>query len=205
MPYRDTDFVAGNVYDKENTRNPIARHLLSGYQRALEELLPRQAPRSILEVGSGEGRITAQLRERYPESRLAALDLSHAMAVQTSARVERVDTFCASAEELPLTSRAFDLVVCVEVLEHLPRPERALQHIARVARDVVVLSVPREPIWRLLNLMRGGYVRRLGDTPGHLQHWSSQAFTGLVGGYFDVKRVRHPLPWTMLQARISPS
>ena len=96
----------------------------------------------------------------------------------------------------------YDLVLAIEVLEHVPEPERALREIARVCRGQVVLSVPREPIWRIGNMARGRYLRQLGDTPGHVNHWSAGSFRRLVARHFDVEQVRRPLPWTMIRAAV---
>jgi 2-polyprenyl-3-methyl-5-hydroxy-6-metoxy-1,4-benzoquinol methylase len=92
-------------------------------------------------------------------------------------------------------------VLAIEVLEHVDDPPAALAEIARVARGDVVLSVPREPLWRLLNMTRGRYLGRLGNTPGHIQHWSSASFERLVSRHLEVTGTWRPLPWTLLRAR----
>jgi hypothetical protein len=74
---------------------------------------------------------------------------------------------------------------------------------ARVAGRWLIVSVPREPLWRALNVARGAYLRELGNTPGHLNHWSRGAFVGLLGGYGQVVEIRSPFPWTMLLVRVS--
>src|SRR6266545_3748463 len=74
----------------------------------------------------------------------------------------------ANAHALPFEDHQFDLVVAVEVLEHLHDPVQGLREIARVGSRHVVLSVPREPIFRSCNLVAGRYVKDLGNTPGHL-------------------------------------
>jgi hypothetical protein len=61
--------------------------------------------------------------------------------------------------------------------------------------------VPREPLWRLLNMARGRYWRDLGNTPGHLQHWSSEGLRALLMRHVEVRLVRTPLPWTMALCR----
>src|SRR3546814_20497548 len=53
---------------------------------------------------------------------------------------------------LPFPDDSFDLVLGIEVLEHVPVPDRALSEIRRVGRESFVLSVPREPIWRMANV-----------------------------------------------------
>jgi 2-polyprenyl-3-methyl-5-hydroxy-6-metoxy-1,4-benzoquinol methylase len=96
---------------------------------------------------------------------------------------------------------AADLIVCCEVLEHLERPEEGLRALQRVVDRYLIVSVPREPIWRMLNLARGKYIADFGNTPGHIQHWSKHDFVALVSKYFEVVEVKSPLPWTMVLCR----
>jgi hypothetical protein len=53
----------------------------------------------------------------------------------------------------------------------------------------------------VLNLARGHYWRDLGNTPGHLQHWSTLAFLDLLQDHLEVLELRTPLPWTMALCR----
>ena len=95
--------------------------------------------------------------------------------------------------------------LAIEVLEHIPHPERALREIARVAKSDVVVSVPREPIWRIGNLARCRYVTAFGNTPGHVNHWSSGGFRDFVTTELAVESVLKPLPWTMVHASVRQS
>jgi SAM-dependent methyltransferase len=113
-----------------------------------------------------------------------------------------VDFVCGSATELPFDDGRFDLVLFLEVLEHLPDPSRALREARRVCAGTLVASVPREPIWRLLNLLRGAYWRHLGNTPGHLQHWDTASFLTLLQECWSVKQLAAPWPWIMAQCRL---
>ncbi|MDX1541339.1 MAG: hypothetical protein R3349_08030, partial [Geminicoccaceae bacterium] len=97
---------------------------------------------------------------------------------------------------------ASELVVACEVLEHVPDPERAVARLATLARPHLIVSVPREPLWRVLNVARGRYVRALGNTPGHLQHFSTRRFVELIARHARIEDIRTPLPWTMLRCRI---
>ena len=106
----------------------------------------------------------------------------------------------ASIYALPFEDASFDLVVCCEVLEHLGEPERGLAEVARVARRGVVVSTPREPLWRAMNMMRGKYLRDLGNTPGHVQHFSRRGLRALVEKNLRVVDSRSPIPWTVLLA-----
>jgi SAM-dependent methyltransferase len=108
----------------------------------------------------------------------------------------------ASAYDLPFPNDTFDCVCSLEVLEHLERPGDALAELARVSRRSVLVSVPREPLWRLVHVLAGRDLRRLGDTPGHINHWSSAELERLVSGYGRVVAVHKPFPWTVVSADV---
>jgi hypothetical protein len=105
-------------------------------------------------------------------------------------------------EELDPERHAAELVVCCEVLEHLEDADRALDVLAGLARPWLIASVPREPLWRALNLARLSYVSDLGNTPGHLNHWSRGGFVRFLTRRFEVIELRSPTPWTMVLCRL---
>jgi 2-polyprenyl-3-methyl-5-hydroxy-6-metoxy-1,4-benzoquinol methylase len=96
---------------------------------------------------------------------------------------------------------AAELILCCEVMAHLDDPHAALETGARLASPWAIVSVPREPLWRALNLGRLKYVRDLGNTPGHLQHWSRRSFLDFLEARLNVVAVRSPVPWTMALCR----
>ncbi len=191
--------VAGNNYDKYASTNPVEKRMMAGFFSALDQILDGLTPSIVVEFGAGEGRITERLVERFPEAMVVGLDLPDA---ELAADWHSLDApmFFGDATRLPFTDNSIDLIVGLEVLEHIPSPERALCEIARVCRGAVVLSVPREPIWRVGNLARGRYIKALGNTPGHINHWSARSFQRLVGQHFDVSDTARPLPWTIVRA-----
>ena len=188
--------VLGNVYDKYNTRNPIARFLFQRFLQTFNELLERVAAESVLEVGCGEGHLSRLLNVWLEPPRFCGIDLS----LQLFDAEAPVSFSCQSAYTLGFRESSFDLVVGAEVLEHLAEPTAALHEMHRVTSRFVLLSVPREPIWRVMNLARFTYWRDLGNTPGHLQHWSSREFVDLIDDSFEILEVRRPLPWTVVLA-----
>jgi len=194
----------GNTYDKYGSANPVVRRLMAGFEAALEALLARAEPESILDVGCGEGVLTARWARRPGVGRVVGLDLADARleAEWALRRGGKLSFVAGVAEELPFDRAEFDLVAAVETLEHVRDPARALREMTRVARSHLLVSVPREPLWRALNVARGAYLRALGNTPGHLNHWSSRSFTRLLADHGEVVAVRTPFPWTMALVRL---
>jgi ubiquinone/menaquinone biosynthesis C-methylase UbiE len=182
--------------DKYTTRNPISRLLLRRFFADIERLLGRQSFESVVEVGCGEGMLLHHVRSRLAGKSVFAVDID-APDVRSAARqIPFARCAIASAYALPFPDGRFDLAVCCEVLEHLADPEAALSEIRRVTSRYAVLSVPNEPLWSLLNLARGAYVRDLGNTPGHVNRWRPRAFRELVARHFRVVETAHPVPWT---------
>ena len=191
----------GNVYDKYAATNPVERRFVRGFLAALDASMPPMAPSRVLEVGAGEGEVSRRVQDRFPAAAVAGLDLLDA-GLGLHWRQRGLRGVFGDLALLPFPDDAFDLVLAIEVLEHVPDPEEALGEIARVASADLIVSVPREPLWRGANLLRGKYVRDVGNTPGHLHHWSRGGFARLVGRRFEIVEVRSPFPWTMVQAHV---
>ncbi len=191
----------GNTYDKYGSSNPIERRLMATFLARLDDALPDSAPVRILEVGVGEGEVADRVAQRYPDAFVTGIDLPDPELAEHWSSKRFAASF-ADIGALPFGDSGFDLVLAIEVLEHVPDPAAALAELSRVARRDVVLSVPREPIWRVANMARGKYWGDLGNTPGHIQHWSRSGFVRLVGRHLDVTTVHSPTPWTMVAARV---
>lgn len=196
-PPIDAGNVLGNVYDKYGTRNPIARRMMQGFLDAVTELYRAVEPQSVLEVGCGEGHLAAHLWQQGPApERFEICDVElHRLIPELPAEIVASQ---ASIYALPWPDDAFDLVVCCEVLEHLHHPEQGLAELARVARRYVLLSTPWEPVWRILNVARGRYLRAWGNTPGHVQHFDRASLVMLARTRLRLVAQRTPLPWTIL-------
>ncbi|MFZ0042289.1 MAG: class I SAM-dependent methyltransferase [Solirubrobacteraceae bacterium] len=196
----------GNTFDKYGSTNPVVRRLMRGFQRTLDELFAQADPRSVLDVGCGEGVLTEQWAQTLDPGRVVGIDLDDPkLAAEWSARSGPANLVFRPmrVERLDFEDRTFDLVAATEVLEHVDNPEVAVAEMARVAQRWLLVSVPHEPLWRALNVARGAYLRELGNTPGHINHWTRSAFVNLLGRHGEVVQTRSPFPWTMLLVRIA--
>jgi SAM-dependent methyltransferase len=195
----------GNTYDKYGSQNPVVRRLMGGFEATLDELWALAAPRSILDVGCGEGVLTSQWAERLGDGRIVGIDLDDPKLRAEWDKRQRpnLEYRAEEATSLSFADGEFDMATAIEVLEHVPEPERTVAEMARVAERWLLVSVPREPVWRMTNMARGAYLKDLGNTPGHLNHWSKRSFVSLLSRYGKVEQVRSPFPWTMLLVRVN--
>ena len=196
--------IPNTLQSKYTRTNAVTRRLLAGFFDALGEAVKTVgAVSSALEVGCGEGVSTEKIKAMFPAGAvLHASDINRVRLAAARQRNPGVPIIEESIYNLSRPDRSYDLVFCLEVLEHLDDPDAALAEICRVSRRWVITSVPREPVWRALNLMRLKYVSGLGNTPGHLNHWSKNSFARFVGRRLDVRKTLSPFPWTMLVAEV---
>ena len=194
----------GNTFDKYGSSNPVVKRLMGGFHSTLDELWQKAAPSSVLDVGCGEGVLTVEWAERLGGGRIVGIDLEDPKLRAEWEKRERpnLEFRAEEATRLSFSDDEFDLASAIEVLEHVPEPEATLAEMARVARGHLLVSVPREPLWRGLNMARGAYWRDLGNTPGHVNHWSKRGFVSLLSRYGTVEEARSPFPWTMLLVRL---
>ena len=197
--------AGGNVYDKYGTSNPVARRLMAGFMVQLDELVERTGARQAHEVGCGEGELAIRLakaRDRDARDRRLPPGPGGGPTARRGRRCGRSTSRRCRSRQLDPERHAAELILCCEVLEHLEDPERALDVLAGLARPWLIASVPREPLWRALNLARLSYVGELGNTPGHVNHWSKREFVRFLTRRFEVIETRSPTPWTMALCRV---
>lgn len=202
---REGGVVVGNLYDKYHSRNPLVHCAMHRFEVALSDFVAKAAPRTIHEVGCGEGYWA--LRWSREGLAVRGTDVSHGVIQLARENAAELgldpDIFAVrSIYDLQPSEDSADLIVCCEVLEHLEFPDRALRSLRRMASKYLILSVPREPVFRVLNIARGSYLSKWGSTPGHIQHWSRRSFIQLVERSFEIVAVRLPIPWTMVLCRM---
>lgn len=185
----------------------IGSKLLDGYFEAVEQLVGKTNINegSALEIGCGVGFSTKRLNKMLTKKiKLEASEYVEQMLPDARKLNPGIRITAESIYELKRRDSSLDLVFLLEVLEHLDYPDIALKEISRAVKPggYLILGVPREPLWRMLNMARLKYLRDFGNTTGHLNHWSKRNLIKHVRENFhDVVEVRSPLPWTLVLAR----
>ena len=157
----------------------IGSKLLDGYFKAVEELVEESELKEgvALEIGCGAGFSTKRLRNILPSSvELEASEYVEQLLPDAQKNNPGLKITAESVYELKRKDASLDMVFLLEVLEHLDYPEVALKEISRVVKPggYLILGVPREPLWRALNMARLKYLHDFGNTTGHLNHWSKK-------------------------------
>lgn len=197
------NFIEGNYEDKYNTKNPISRFLMNRFLKSFEKLLIEAKKNknisSICEIGCGEGELLKIIRKHFPTAKIYASDLSknEVEKAKINCKDLNIEFSVQNAQGLKYKNKQFDLLIACEVLEHIPYPNKAIEEIKRLS-DLAIISTPIEPLWRILNMLRFKYVKDLGNTPGHLNHWSVPSLRKFFN-VFDIRAISNakPYPWQM--------
>lgn len=198
----------GHKYTDEGS-GFIGSKLIDGYFKTVEGLLDDidnlESKQKAIELGCGEGHSTKRIRGFLPDHiKLYASEYVQELVPKAKKLNPEVEVIQESVYELTHKDKTFDIVFFPEVLEHLDYPDKALKEINRILKDdgYLILGVPREPLWRALNMARGKYLKDFGNTIGHLNHWSSRGIEKYINEHFGkvVKR-KKPLPWTIVLAK----
>jgi 2-polyprenyl-3-methyl-5-hydroxy-6-metoxy-1,4-benzoquinol methylase len=196
--------IESTNYEKFQTGNPVVTRMFDRFYATLRTLVGSLEPGSVLDAGCGEGETVARLAGSLPQ-RVAGIDVREDCVAFTRRRFPDMEVSQRSVYELGFEDDAFDLVLCLEVMEHLDDPGAALDELARVARRDIVLSVPHEPWFRLGSLVRGKYVRGLGNHPEHVNHWNKSTFPSFLEPRVELVSLESAFPWLMAHCRPRPA
>lgn len=203
-PLKSDDLFSGVAHaEKYQSGNWIAQQLVSNFMRSILSTAQQAGSTEVHEIGCGEGHILGILAKN--KFKVRGCDISEeSLAVARSESAKRgidIPLQIKSIYDLNPLQDSADTVLCCEVLEHLTDPEEGFKKLVTITQKDLIVSVPNEPIWHILNMARGKYLSALGNTPGHYNHWSKKQFIQFVTKHADIVSVQTPLPWTLIHCR----
>ena len=187
---------------KYRAKNPIKRALIKRFVAKVEELFEAgEAPKSVLEIGVGEGFLSGHLSERHPQTRFSGVDLNQRDLDLLAEKFPNIERYCANIYDLSALPGGYDLIICAEVLEHVDDPQRALEQIQKLRPERVILTVPHEPWFMLSNLAMGKNLTRLGTDIEHVNHFTVSSFRRLLARQLELSTVTTSYPWILAAGR----
>ncbi len=198
MASRRSPYSRRGNYQKYLNPNPLQQYLIRRFHQRVGELVRETGVIRILDVGCGEGFTIERLDSDFS---IHGIDNDLSSLLEARGRNPNSDFYLGDIRDLPLASHVFPLILCLEVLEHLPDPHPALKELRRVTSRHCLISVPHEPFFRLANLLRGKNLRAWGNDPEHIHHWTARGFIHLLEGHFEIEKVVFSFPWVIALCR----
>lgn len=197
--YRLEIFRGGVRAKGKYNGNTLYSFLNRNFMKCVLDCMALTGMKDVFEIGCGEGQIMGILYDNGYQ--VSGIDIEDEAVQITKDNFRSKGIDIDVREGSIYEAHSFErgrMILCCEVLEHLEEPEKALENIASATDGYLLVSVPREPLWCMLNMARGKYWSAWGNTPGHINHWSKRKFVSLCRKYGKVEKVMSPLPWTMV-------
>lgn len=150
-------------------------------------------PRTVLDAGCGRGRYSEIVMQMYSDCALCGCDISPVAIDHCRLKYPKGDFRVCSTEQIPFSDSTFDLVISVEVMEHVLDVGSYVREVSRVLRQggLFVFTTPcANPLsyeWFLVKMHRSGskptldgYRRWYYEDSGHLRRLTSSEAEALL-------------------------
>lgn len=151
----DYEAIWKTTWGDVQTYGPFHRHL----HRIIKEIIQSLKFQSVLDVGCGAGSLLAELKSEFPHIKPMGVDVSSSAIELARRRVPDADFRVLDIAQSSLDTK-FDLVVCSEVLEHIPDDIAAMTNLSKMTKKYLLVSTPQ------------GRMRRFEKEIGHVRNYA---------------------------------
>jgi 2-polyprenyl-3-methyl-5-hydroxy-6-metoxy-1,4-benzoquinol methylase len=190
----------GNHFDKYSSKNIFVKLIMKNFTLCLLDLINTFDNKNFFDLGCGDGHWMNYFSQKgffvrggdHSDKQLKIIKEKYNF---DGYKIDLYNSSFVNEMNKILTNEKINNILFSEVLEHLENPDQILHIISKLNFKNLVITVPNEPLWRLLNLMRGKYLRQLGNTPGHINHFSKTSLERLlnkIGFKIDNIKISQP-------------
>lgn len=132
----------------------------AGRQALIKNLLLKENPRNILDMGCGTGETLTFLKTIFPKAKLTGVDVSSQAVKYTKNRGHEAKM--ADALHLPFADKIFDAVLLLDVVEHIEDDTGVVKEAKRVLKSggIIIITVPAlQIIWSAHDVNQGHFRR----------------------------------------------
>ncbi len=182
------DSAWNSGWDDMKVYGPSARHT----RRFIFRLLEGLSFTTVLDAGCGTGVLLSQIQQKYPHTQLTGSEYSPNGLEYARQRLPNAQFHVLDLSRETLGGK-FDLITCIDVLEHIPDDEAALKNMLAMTAGHLVLSVPLGPLFQV-------EVERMGHVHGYGRRELEGKLQG--AGFEIVRAVQWGFPFYNLHRRL---
>ncbi len=167
---------------KYNNDLPLYLGYIRKFQDKIARAIQKSGAKTVYESGCGGGFLIKYLHTSLPDVQFVGFDYdTDTIRCAHQNRDTTADYFVGLVNNIPLESNSVDFVLCSQVLEHVTQPHKAMSEMQRVSKRYLLISVPLEPYFRVLDKI--AVALKIGLPSGHIHFWSKHEFKELVNPY----------------------
>lgn len=185
---------------KYQSKNPIKQFLIKRFLKTIALEIKKLEVKSVIDLGCGEGFVEEYLLKEGLKIEIVGIDKNKKAIRQARGRNPNGEFIQGDIFSLNFKDKQFDLVLMLEVLEHLREPQKALLKAKRLAK-MAIFSVPWEPWFSLLSFLSMKYLTKWGRHPGHINYFSKNNFKKLISKSFYYSEIKSSFPWLIAVCR----
>lgn len=173
----------------DKARKVLINELLKKVLQQIQKL----GGEEILDIGCGEGFVHQYFLGKEKSLKITGIDQNRGLIGRAKKRNPSVNYFQQDLFSLKI-KQEYDLLLMMEVLEHLKEPQKALRKIKEISSKAI-FTVPFEPFFSIFSLLSGKYLKTMGKHPDHLNFWNRKNFKNLLTEYYPDVKVLISFPW----------
>lgn len=184
---------------KYKTKNILKRKMIEKFKRKILSILDNYDLKyTILDVGCGEGFISNYIYKTGKHRLITGIDIDKG-AIDFAKGNNKCINYMVGDVNKTSSNKKYDIVMALEILEHLENPDKTLKNIMSLSKRQVIISVPNEPFFSLGNLLSLKNVKRFGTPSEHINIWTKKKFIQFLesNNIRDYKLYRS-FPWLII-------
>ena len=159
----------------------------------LKSVIEESRPKKLLDIGCGAGKFLATLQKEFPEIEFTGIDASKKAIAEGKKAHPKMHFFNRNAEDTKFNDEEFDIIIMLDVLEHVRDPEKALSEVTRILRKNGLFHtfIPCEShsIYWLSEKILGFHTKE--QTAGHIQRFSRKTICMKISKTMEIKQKRY--------------
>jgi len=169
----------GNHFDKYSSKNFFVKIIMANYKKNLTNFVNKFDSKNFFDIGCGDGYWMNYYHQKgflvsggdHSKKQLKIIKKKYNF---NGYEIDIYNSNFVYEMNKILKNEKINNILFNEVLEHLYKPNDILKKISELNFQKMIITVPNEPIWRILNILRLKYLKDFGNTPGHVNHFSKK-------------------------------
>ncbi len=156
-----------------SSKNPLIKYVHMGRLKKIISLIPKKKNMKILDAGCGEGQLLSMVSKKFGlfNPKLYGTDITAISLESAKKRIKNAKFSLQDLKNLDYKDEFFDVIMCTEVIEHVPEYKKVLKEFERILKKggLLIISFPNEFLWTISRFFLG---RKPIKVPDHYNSFS---------------------------------